>query len=118
MPKPTIARIKPEATEMVSDPLLDNDVISGNETQGPRKRKEKRNRNGNETNNSITTINHTNSLEQPTLDCVICYNEIDIGHRLGYMLAPCNHVFHKDCLAQWMDVKMECPVCRTDLPAL
>lgn len=118
IPKPTITRIKSEAMEMVTDPLLDKDVLSANDTQGPRNRKEKRNRNGNETNNGITTINHTDSVEQPTLDCVICYNEIDIGHRFGYMLAPCNHIFHKECLAQWMEVKMECPVCRTDLPAL
>lgn len=54
----------------------------------------------------------------PTFDCVICYNEINIRNRTGYMLAPCDHIFHKECLLQWMDVKMECPVCRTELPAL
>jgi hypothetical protein len=54
----------------------------------------------------------------PVFDCVICYNEIDIRNRRGYMLAPCDHIFHKECLLQWMDVKMECPVCRTELPAL
>lgn len=54
----------------------------------------------------------------PSFDCVICYNEIDIRNRTGYMLAPCDHLFHKDCLVQWMEVKMECPICRKDLPAL
>jgi transmembrane E3 ubiquitin-protein ligase len=44
----------------------------------------------------------------PRFDCVICYNEIDIQNRTGYMLAPCEHLFHKDCLVQWMEVKMEC----------
>ena len=53
-----------------------------------------------------------------TLDCVICYNAIDVQNRRGYMLAPCDHIFHKDCLVQWMDVKMECPICRTELPSL
>lgn len=54
----------------------------------------------------------------PSFDCVICYNEIDTRNRSGYMLAPCDHLFHKDCLVQWMEVKMECPICRNDLPTL
>jgi hypothetical protein len=53
-----------------------------------------------------------------SLDCVICYNGIDVHNRSGYMLAPCNHIFHRECLVQWMDVKMECPICRTELPSL
>ena len=32
--------------------------------------------------------------------------------------APCGHRFHKDCLEQWMDIKMECPVCRGHLPLI
>jgi hypothetical protein len=53
----------------------------------------------------------------PCLECVICYNDIDTSNRTAYMIAPCNHVFHKECLVQWMEVKMECPVCRHNLPA-
>lgn len=34
------------------------------------------------------------------------------------MKAPCNHAFHPYCLIQWMEVKMECPCCRTVLPAI
>ena len=55
---------------------------------------------------------------RPTLDCCICYDAIDIRDRQGYMLAPCDHLFHRDCLVQWMDIKMECPICRTELPSL
>ena len=53
-----------------------------------------------------------------TLDCVICYNDIDISDRNGYMLAPCDHIFHRNCLVQWMEVKMECPICRCNLPSI
>lgn len=56
--------------------------------------------------------------DTPTLDCVICYNEIDVNDRKGYMLAPCDHIFHRHCLEQWMEVKMECPICRCNLPSL
>ena len=44
--------------------------------------------------------------ETPTLDCVICYNEIDVNDRKGYMLAPCDHIFHRQCLEQWMEIKV------------
>jgi len=54
----------------------------------------------------------------PSFECAICYNEIDIRNPAGYMLAPCDHLFHQDCLVRWMEVKMECPICRKDLPTL
>lgn len=57
-------------------------------------------------------------LGSPDLDCPICYSPIDVHNCKGYMLAPCDHIFHRECLEQWMDVKMECPVCRKELPAL
>lgn len=65
-----------------------------------------------------TTNMSEDTRDTPTLDCVICYNEIDVNDRLGYMLAPCDHIFHRHCLEQWMDVKMECPICRCNLPSL
>lgn len=64
------------------------------------------------------TIHGAPARPPPSFDCVICYTDIDIRNRNGYMLAPCDHLFHKDCLVQWMEVKMECPICRKDLPAL
>jgi transmembrane E3 ubiquitin-protein ligase len=51
-----------------------------------------------------------------TLDCSICYDAIDVHDRRQYMLAPCDHLFHRDCLLRWMDQKMECPTCRCQLP--
>ena len=51
-------------------------------------------------------------------ECNICYEAIDVWDRQNHMLVPCKHTFHRKCLAQWMDVKMECPICRTKLPAL
>ena len=29
---------------------------------------------------------------------------------------PCSHYYHKQCLLQWMEQKMECPSCRKQLP--
>lgn len=32
-----------------------------------------------------------------------------------YMITPCNHVFHSDCLEEWFKMKKECPNCRTEI---
>jgi transmembrane E3 ubiquitin-protein ligase len=64
------------------------------------------------------SISPVASFVHHTLECSICYEPIDVRKRHDYMLAPCNHLFHRECLVQWMDVKMECPICRTSLPAV
>lgn len=54
---------------------------------------------------------------EPGSDCVICMSEID-PEDARRVVTPCNHKFHRACLEQWMDVKMECPTCRTTLPPI
>ncbi|KAI9209146.1 uncharacterized protein BJ171DRAFT_488636 [Polychytrium aggregatum] len=63
-------------------------------------------------------------------DCAICFLPVDytsspgkplstrMTTRLNYMLTPCHHIYHTDCLERWMEVKLECPVCRTPLPPI
>jgi hypothetical protein len=55
--------------------------------------------------------------ESDELSCSICLNEVDVSAN-KYMVTPCNHFFHDTCLERWMDVKQECPVCRTALPSV
>ncbi|ORZ14412.1 hypothetical protein BCR41DRAFT_86945 [Lobosporangium transversale] len=66
----------------------------------------------------------------PQHDCAICLLPIDtapqgparlssvVGSlgRLNYMLTPCGHLFHTECLERWMRIKLECPHCRAYLP--
>lgn len=51
------------------------------------------------------------------VDCVICMSNVVVNGR-NRMATPCDHVFHEECLQEWMDVKMECPTCRRILPPL
>lgn len=70
-------------------------------------------------------------------DCAICMNEIDVpvvskdekkqsGTDMGrtwleqrkYMVTPCRHIFHSECLEGWMNLRLVCPVCREGLPPL
>lgn len=48
-------------------------------------------------------------------ECVICYNAVELTYGT-YMITPCDHLFHTECLSQWLEIKLECPVCRASLP--
>ena len=39
-------------------------------------------------------------------------------HNKLYMLTPCKHIFHSECLEQWLEQKKECPNCRTSFENL
>lgn len=38
--------------------------------------------------------------------------------RRAYMVTPCRHVFHSGCLEGWMRYRLQCPICRDNLPPL
>ncbi len=43
-------------------------------------------------------------------DCSICLTEIEDGEQVGIL--PCIHIFHVDCLRQWITRKNACPLCQ------
>lgn len=47
-------------------------------------------------------------------ECSICQESIDVGHTV-YKL-PCRHVYHVDCVTQWLQQNHTCPLCRLELP--
>ena len=73
-----------------------------------------------------------------TFDCAICMQNVEVpiiqsgktaddsavsigGVYLGrrsYMVTPCRHVFHTQCLEQWMRFRLQCPICRDPLVPL
>lgn len=73
-----------------------------------------------------------------SFDCAICMHPVDVltaaagtggGEgglgglgglvtRRSYMVTPCRHVFHAVCLEGWMRMRLQCPICRNQLPPL
>lgn len=47
-------------------------------------------------------------------ECAICWENFISGQRL-LLVEGCKHIFHKDCLRQWVDKDPRCPLCRTYL---
>ncbi|KAG1723246.1 uncharacterized protein EDB91DRAFT_1240120 [Suillus paluster] len=60
-------------------------------------------------------------------DCAICMEAIhtddekqleQVTGGRSYSLAPCQHLFHTECLEKWLAIKNICPHCRRPLPPL
>lgn len=73
-----------------------------------------------------------------TIDCAICTEVLEVPvvqarardpaaapgglvgvfARRAYMVTPCRHIFHTKCLEGWFRYKLQCPICREQLPPL
>ena len=42
--------------------------------------------------------------------CAICRVKLNIGDEVFQI--PCSHIFHPECLAEWMIISRDCPLCR------
>lgn len=45
-------------------------------------------------------------------ECIICLENLS-HKRIGKTV--CNHLYHYDCIIEWMGVQMTCPICRVQL---
>ncbi|KAF8433251.1 hypothetical protein L210DRAFT_3623175 [Boletus edulis BED1] len=76
------------------------------------------------------SVSDTEAPDHSLGDCSICMEAIHaedplavgllqkVGGRKNYSLAPCQHLFHTDCLDKWLAIKNICPQCRRPLPPL
>ncbi|KAJ5058258.1 hypothetical protein J3E74DRAFT_221393 [Bipolaris maydis] len=85
---------------------------------------------------STKASGESRSKGKKVFDCSICANDIEVPvvpagadensatgtsmllQRRQYMVTPCRHIFHTDCLEGWMRYRLMCPNCRESLPPL
>ena len=87
---------------------------------------------------SATTPGESKEKGNRIFDCAICMQNIEVpivpfGQEVGgasaalatkmfsrraYMVTPCRHIFHSTCLEGWMRYRLQCPICRDNLPPL
>lgn len=52
-------------------------------------------------------------IEDSNLECSICLNNFSNDNK-GYQI-KCEHIFHKDCIEEWMERSKTCPICRINI---
>ena len=62
---------------------------------------------------SINVSDYTVPIENDDGKCVICIDELEMKETCK--MINCNHVFHKECIQDWLNVKHNCPICRTSI---
>ena len=87
---------------------------------------------------SATTPGESTERGKKSFDCAICMQNIEVPvipvgpnegevatslatnifGRRSYMVTPCRHIFHSACLEGWMRYRLQCPICRENLPPL
>ncbi len=46
------------------------------------------------------------------MDCSICLDKLNTK---TIKMLPCNHLFHKKCINEWLKTSIQCPLCKTFL---
>ena len=59
---------------------------------------------------SNEAVNHGGSLTFEQQECAICLATLSLPTNA----LLCGHTFHADCLRQWIQEKITCPICRHD----
>ncbi|KAJ1380135.1 Zinc finger, RING-type [Sesbania bispinosa] len=64
---------------------------------------------------AIESLQKVKLQEGATMErCSICLMEFDVGTEVSSM--PCKHVYHHECLVQWLKTSHVCPLCRYPMP--
>lgn len=54
--------------------------------------------------------------EAEGISCSICLDEVKTDHKA--VITPCMHEYHHTCIAKWLTMKQECPLCKSQVHTL
>lgn len=61
----------------------------------------------------IQPVKYGDLSQKNNTECSICLIEYENEDHV--IETKCDHVFHMDCLTEWLTRKMECPLCRSEI---
>ncbi len=87
------------------------------ETSRKRTREERENNENNGNNDSESEALEPSTKTQVPEECAICLNNIDITDTTSPLSTlTCKHIFHSECVDQWVAEHRTCPICRKVQP--
>ena len=63
----------------------------------------------------IIQLREEDLVDPVNRECCICLDDNQVGD-LAVRLPHCSHIFHKECIFDWLQRKCTCPVCRHEYP--
>ncbi|KAF2920035.1 E3 ubiquitin-protein ligase SIRP1-like [Oryza sativa Japonica Group] len=57
----------------------------------------------------------TVEVSEPATACAICKDDLPLAAPARRL--PCGHLYHSECIVQWLEMRNSCPVCRSRLPS-
>lgn len=61
----------------------------------------------------MVTVTADDLLEETNKECAVCLVDQTIGSQACKL--PCGHLYHKNCLTEWLKIHCTCPVCRYEI---
>ena len=64
---------------------------------------------------SLRTLKNKTKVKintQKNIDCAICQEEINHDNTQIVRILECKHIYHMDCIDNWLIIKRECPMCK------
>lgn len=61
----------------------------------------------------LITTHRVSNPSLADLDCSICYERYGRGDLKSVL--PCEHTYHQFCIAQWLQERNSCPLCRVEI---
>ena len=64
---------------------------------------------------SITILEeHISDINSNTSSCPVCMDPFHLGEEARQL--PCRHIFHDPCIFPWLQGRLTCPLCRSQIP--
>ena len=60
-----------------------------------------------------TKIEDVNKLDPEKKNCIICLEDFKNGDNA--IILPCIHIFHTECIKNWLKTQNTCPICKFKL---
>ncbi len=60
-----------------------------------------------------TQIEDVNKLDPEKKNCIICLEDFKNGDKA--IILPCIHLFHTNCIKNWLKTQNTCPICKFKL---
>ncbi|EAR85086.3 zinc finger, C3HC4 type (RING finger) protein (macronuclear) [Tetrahymena thermophila SB210] len=61
----------------------------------------------------IPSVNFNSRLKIISEKCTICISEFEYGEKLKQL--PCKHIYHPECVDNWLKQEKKCPVCKGEI---